>query len=56
MAKSYNRQKRDMADYWDDQEDVKPRASNADRRKEKRVRAALRSKDINSLLKFNEEY
>lgn len=44
-----------MVDYWE--EDLpKSKASNADKRKEKRVRSALRSKDINSLLKFNEEY
>lgn len=56
MAKSYKKQRRDLNDYWDEEQETQYKSSNVDRRKEKRVRAALRTKDINSLMRYNEDY
>lgn len=56
MAKSYNKRICDSRDNYDDQERPKSKKFKVDRYKEKRVHAALRSRDIDALTQYEEDY
>lgn len=55
MAKTYKRQKTDRNEYWDDEDYLQLKTNDKNKRREKKARSALFSKDIDNLMRYSEE-